>query len=176
MKANFSTGQTKIIERTTTKANSTSTKRFMIDDLIKAINLTGHKFEKKDIEINDCGYRHTNIQKLKANEMAVYTFAKDELFLKVGKVYKNSNMRYCYQHYRPNSSNSNLAKSLLNDLDYFNNNLNENSISDWIKENTTRFNLIIDSRHGIFVLNFIESFLHLCLQPKYEGFKKNRLP
>jgi len=107
-------------------------------------------------------------KKLPNKKMAVYSFVYNGVFLKIGQAGANSNARYESQHYHPNSSNSNLAKSLLNDP-LFKDFLNEDMITDWIKENCERYDIIIDAHYGKNTLNYIEGLLHKKYDPKYEG-------
>lgn len=97
---------------------------------------------------------------------AVYIFKFKNEYLKVGKVGEKSNPRYQYQHYRVSSNISTFAKSLVNDYD---NILNEINVSDWIKSNTTRYNIIIPSEYGRKFINFVEAYFILKCNPKYEG-------
>jgi len=142
------------------------------ENLIKAINLAGKEIDSNMIEIIDAGCPH-KIQSLPSRKMAIYAFFHKNECLKIGKVNSNSNARYNYQHYNPDSSKSNLAKSLLSDNNFLGNNT-FNNIGNWIKENTRRINIIIPQNVGIFVLNFCEAFLQLNFKPKYEGFKSQR--
>ena len=138
-------------------------------NLMKALNLAGEEIESNHIEIIDVGCPH-KIQSLPNGKMAIYAFFHKDECLKIGKVGSNSNARYNYQHYNPESSKSNLAKSLLSD-NYFIKNNSFDNIGSWIKENTQRINIIIPKSVNIFVLNFCEAFLQLYFKPKYEGFK-----
>ena len=106
--------------------------------------------------------------------MAIYTFQKDGEYLKIGKAGPNSDARFRSQHYSPNRAKSNLAKSLLDDPDMAPNNLGESIIAEWIKNNIRRIDILIDSDTNIFVLNFLEAFLHCKFKPKYEGFENQR--
>lgn len=98
---------------------------------------------------------------------AVYIFKWADIYLKVGKVNSNSNARYQYHHYDSNSSRSNLSKSILNDIE-INNELNGISPGQWIKENTTRFNILIPNSIGKNFVHFTEAFFILKCNPKYE--------
>jgi len=62
----------------------------------------------------------------------------------------------------------------LNDPDMQHYNLNKENIKDWIKNNVVRIDIILDESLGIFVLNFLEAFMHCKLKPKYEGFDSQR--
>jgi len=128
-------------------------------------------FNRSSIEIKE-GHLSISLEK---DTIAAYIFMYGDKCLKVGKVGPNSNARYIYQHYHHKSSNSNLAKSLLNDsILRTSENFKELNVKEWIKANTERINLILDERFGIFVLGLLESFLHCRLHPKYEGFKNQK--
>lgn len=90
--------------------------------------------------------------------MGIYTFIYQEKFLKVGKAGPNSDARFRSQHYKPMGSQSNLAKSILNDGEFSHLHISMETVGEWIKHNTRRINLFIDASLGIFVLNFIEAF------------------
>lgn len=106
---------------------------------------------------------------LPSGKMAVYGFWHDGKWLKIGKAGPNSNARYKSQHYNPNSAQSTLAKSLVNDsrmsgLPGF----NTTAPGDWIKSATSRVNILLDSEHDPLLLALLEAFLHLRLKPRYE--------
>ena len=104
---------------------------------------------------------------LPRNTAAVYIFEWNTTYLKIGKVNANSNARYQYHHYDPKSSRSNLSKSILNDTG-MNPILCELLPGTWIKENTTRYNILIPSRLGKNFVHFAEAFFILKCNPKYE--------
>ncbi len=52
--------------------------------------------------------------------------------------------------------------------------LNEDNISDWIKNNTRRIDIFIDSELRISVLNLLEAYLQCKFKPKYEGFESQK--
>lgn len=106
--------------------------------------------------------------------MAVYIFQKDGQFLKIGKAGPNSDARFRSQHYSPYRAQSNLARSLLNDRDAEAYQLDEGNVDSWIKKNVRRIDILLDRDVGIFVLNFLEAFLHCALKPKYEGHESQR--
>ena len=107
--------------------------------------------------------------------MAVYVFVWNDICLKVGKVGPNSNARYTSQHYNPRSSNSNLAKSILQAKDNLGLiNVSESNVGAWIKSNTDRINILLDANLGIPVVTLLESFLQCRLHPKFEGFESQQ--
>jgi len=148
-------------------------KKNIIKDFLKAAQLADTKIPESQIDVQDLGCPHKP-QGLPKGKMAIYTFQFNELFLKIGKAGPNSDARFRSQPYNPDSSQSNLAKSILNDPDMEHYNLNAENIKDWIKNNIARIDIILDESLGIFVLNFLEAFLHCKLKPKYEGFDSQK--
>jgi hypothetical protein len=149
----------------------------IINDFIEVCRLSKIEISRNEIEVENLnhGNEHKGLKKLPNDKMAVYVFIMDSdgVCLKVGKVYKNSNARYFSQHYNPNSSNSNLATSLLYDNDY-NKKIPHGMEDDWIKDNTQRINIIFPVEKEIFTLNLCEAFMQALLKPKYEGFASQR--
>jgi hypothetical protein len=143
------------------------------NDLINSLKYTNVIINDNQIDIINCGCPHQT-STLPKNKMAVYAFFYKNECLKIGKVGPNSNARYNSQHYNPESSRSNLAKSILSDKYFSINNIKNDEIGDWIKENTQRINIILDKNIGILTLGFIESFAILYYKPRYEGFENQR--
>ena len=106
--------------------------------------------------------------------MGVYTFLYQDAFLKIGKAGPNSGARFSSQHYLPNSSASNLARSILNDTRMQDLGLTEKNVGSWIKQNTRRIDILLDASLGIFTLELIEAALHFKYEPRYEGFQNQR--
>ena len=150
----------------------------IITDFIKVCKLANvNNIEREDIciEILKNGESH-NQKKLPNGQMAVYIFKKPDcdICYKVGKVGANSNARYQVQHYSPNSSNSNLANSILNDPELNDNEEIQLNVGKWIKQNTTRINLLLKAEKGILALNLLEAFVQNRLNPIYEGHKSQK--
>ena len=122
------------------------------------------------INVIDRGKPHSAPHNLPKGKMAVYTFVYDGVVLKIGKAGPNSNARYTSQHYNPKSAMSNLAKSILSDVEMKDKGINEDNVGEWIKQNCRRIDIEIDADLGIFTLEFIEAILHYKYMPKYEGF------
>jgi len=123
---------------------------------------------------------HSPPSKLPFPKQAIYWFAVGELCLKVGKAGPQSGARYTSQHYNPNSSRSNLAKSIMchkerlkalvpNQMHEEIDGLNERTVGAWIKMNAHRCNLLVDLRLSSQVLSFLETFVQAKLQPLFEG-------
>jgi hypothetical protein len=69
--------------------------------------------DEKALEIEVLKAPHQSFNLPKGNQ-AIYIFEKDGIFFKIGKVGEKTNNRFRYQHYKPNSARSTLAKSILN--------------------------------------------------------------
>ena len=78
-------------------------------------------------------------------------------------------------HYNPDSSGSNLSKSLLEDehakQKYH---LSQEAVGKWVEENTDRVNFILDTNYYGPVLNLFEAFVQCRLDPVYEGHARRR--
>ena len=66
------------------------------------------------------------------------------------------------------SGKSTLANSLLKDKT-MSTIVDSNNITQWIKVNCERFDVIMDAKLGKLTLNFIEGILHYKFNPKFEG-------
>ena len=99
----------------------------------------------------------------------MYVFSDKEQVLKVGRAGQNSQPRYVSHHYNL-SAPSTLAKFILNDEEKrHKHNLNEDNVSDWIKDRTDRVNFLVDADMGKWILNLLEAFIQCRLHPIYEG-------
>lgn len=131
-------------------------KDLMLDELkgqiISVIQMAGTNILESQIQIIDRGIPHKPVGLPKGN-FGIYSFQYENDFLKIGMVGQNSNARFVSQHYIPNSSQSNLAKSILMDSDFSSFNLTADTVGEWIKLNVRRIDFIIDASLGVFVLN-----------------------
>jgi hypothetical protein len=144
----------------------------IIDDFIMICQISQINLKKSDIKIEILTPGLNHIPKaLPSGHIAVYIFQDNATCYKVGKAHENSNARYQYQHYQPNSSKSNLAKSMISDKNF----VTPDNIDLWIKQNLTRINLLLKKDAGILTLNLLEAFLHCRLNPKYEGYASQSL-
>jgi len=153
------------------KSNINNSNHLIIEEIkniiIETSSTLGMPLDEKDFYILYQPKNHIP-KKLPKKKMAVYSFVYNGVFLKIGQAGSNSNARYESQHYYPNSTNSNLAKSLLNDP-LFKDFLSEDMITNWIRKNCERYDIIIDAHYGKNTLNYIEGLLHKKYNPKYEG-------
>lgn len=100
---------------------------------------------------------------LPEGEIAVYTFYYNGRFLKIGQANIKSKARYQSHHYNF-SAPSTLAKSLVNDPD-MQALVNPSNVTQWIKDNCERFDVIIDgTKHDKMTLNFVETTRHRFLK------------
>lgn len=121
----------------------------------------------QDIYIVYQPQKHTPLP-LPKGKMAVYTFVYNGIFLKIGQANKKSKARYQSHHYYIKSGKSTLANSLMKS-NLISTPINTTNVTQWIKDNCERYDIIIDEKFGKYTLNFIEGLLHHQYKPKYEG-------
>ena len=139
--------------------------------LSELASLAGPPIAPTEIEIKTCKAPHSPPSALPRGKMAVYIFFHKAQCLKIGKVGCNSNARYVSQHYNPESSMSNLAKSILESPGKIGiSPLESASVGEWIKANTARINILFPAEWGVASLTLAEAFLQFRLKPVYEGF------
>ena len=140
-----------------------------ITDFIKVAELAGEPIRQEEINVEYLDCPHQQPRNLPSGKMAVYGFGMNNKWLKIGKVGPNSNARYTSQHYT-GSAQSTLAGSLSSDREMEEiKGLGKYELSDWIKANTYRVNILISAEKPRELLSLIEAFLHIRLRPKYEG-------
>ena len=166
----------------------------IMNTILEKVGYTNFKWNEVTI---DCKEKHERPEELKNGEVAVYIFKYKDKYLKIGKVGENSNNRFRYQHYNPNSCNSNLALQLLKDKDGKkfkapNKELKEirdkllkdfiakedqvskeirEEISEWIFKNTTRTNIyfnLSNNKNKYLILSLFEIALQCYFNPIYE--------
>jgi len=112
----------------------------------------------------------------------VYCFRFGPSWLKVGKAGPKSGARWTSQHYKPTRARSTLAFSLLKyghlatredlrvpNLKMLLQRVGPAEISDWIKANTERVNILIRAEMGVGALTRLEAIGHRILDPVFEG-------
>lgn len=147
----------------------------LIEDFIHVAKLAGLTIGKADLTHNNLPAPHTP-RPLPNGKQAVYVFSlpvPSSLVLKVGKVRTNSNARFQFQHYNPQSAKSNLAKSLLLAEDRWGQigvlALNESNVGEWLKTNVDRDHFFIGAEHDHYSLDLLEIFLQCRLRPIFEN-------
>lgn len=141
-----------------------------IQSLVNAASNAGYHVNINDLQLltwNPGKETHSPLA-LPTGFSAIYIFKYNNHYLKVGKVNTHSNARYQSQHYNPDSSISNLSKSIMNDSEM--NAIRGNKHPGvWLKENTFRFNVLIPNRLGKNFVHFAEVFFVLKCNPRFEG-------
>lgn len=135
----------------------------LIEDFHRVAVLAGLNIPEKALTAEVVPAPHVP-PSLRRGKMAVYVFFCRGECLKVGKAGPRSGARCTTQHYRPNSSRSNLAKSLLGaraemGLPEF----STSEVGAWIRENADRYNFLLDAECGIQALTLLEVFLQCRL-------------
>lgn len=139
-----------------------------LDGLVLAASFAGFEVNVSDLQLQtlQAGANHLPVTLL-PDYAAVYIFKYGVQYLKVGKVNSNSNARYQSQHYNPDSSRSNLSRSIFNDLDFYAV-INGEHPGNWLKQNSHRYNILIPARLGKKFVHFAEAFFILKCNPRYE--------
>ena len=139
-----------------------------IIDLTNAAALAGYNINPVELTLLtwNAGFdTHVPIA-LPVGHSAVYIFKHQENYLKVGQAGINSAARYLSHHYYT-SAPSTLARSLQMDNFYINL-INGANFRTWIRQNTTRYNILIPEQHGIHFVNFAEAYFILHCNPRFE--------
>lgn len=147
----------------------------LVAHFIQIAKIADVTISEQDIIVEKLSAPHSPPKDLPEGKITVYIFFWKDQCLKVGKVGQRSQARYTSQHYNPNSSQSNLAKSILKDKSNLGLvHINEESVGNWIKQETTRINFLLNEDLGIYVLSLLEAFLQCKLKPRYEGFETQK--
>ena len=136
--------------------------------IIKASKLAGKPIKIQELEMIYQPLGHIP-KSLPPGKMTVYTFVYNGEFLKIGQANVNSKARYQSHHYHVKSGKNTLANRLLVDST-MKKIIGSVPISDWIKANCERYDVLIDAKkHDKLTLNFIEGLLQYKYNPRYEG-------
>jgi len=132
--------------------------------------LAGEPLSMDEIIVEYLDLPHRPPASLPAGMMAIYGFWGDGSWLKLGKAGPKSSARYTSQHYGF-SARSTLAQSLIRahcrqPIAGF----NPLTPGDWIKAQTHRVNILIPIQRRPELLSLLEAFLHVRLDPRFEGF------
>ncbi len=145
----------------------------LVDDFREVARLAGVTIPANALHLDAWPAPHRP-KGLPSGWMAVYLFDYNGRALKVGKAGPNSDARYRSHHYRVSSSDSNLARSLALDGARIGVAVTEESVGSWIREHTSRVNLLLKAELGIPLLTLAEAFLQCRLNPVFEGFETQR--
>ena len=140
-----------------------------IEDLCTSASVAGFVVDAAALTMETWGAGESHLPRaLPPGKAAVYVFVLNGNCLKVGKANKRSNARYQSQHYNPKSCRSNLALSLLADAE-FQPIITSGNAGGWIRQNTTRYNILIPEDLGPEFVHFAEAFFILKFRPRFEG-------
>ncbi len=138
----------------------------------------GIDMTKLEFNFNDKGHDKPTTKK---DCMYIYSFWHDDFDkpLKIGKDASQSKKRYKSYHYKPDSTNSTLAKSILSNYKMVKKyNVNEKNITAWMHNNLYRINIEMpfytEEGFDIFTLELIEAILHYKYKPVFEGRNSQR--
>lgn len=140
-----------------------------LDAFVRAATLAGVRLSRDDLTVEFRPAPHHQPGSLPAGMMAVYGFWWDGAWLKIGKAGPKSGPRYVSHHYNL-SAPSTLAKSLAADSAMLAvPGFDPAAPGVWMRRATCRVNILLPASQDPKLLSFLEAFLHLRLQPRYEG-------
>ncbi len=155
--------------------NMIANPNILIADFVRVARIAGCRISEEEIDHQVLRAPHLQ-PSLRKGWQAVYVFSMPTSplqVLKVGKAGPNSNARFQFQHYNPQSAPSNLAKSLISQKDTWTQlgiqSLDEGNVGQWIQQYVDRDNFFLKAGHGSLLLSLLEVFLQCRLQPIFEG-------
>ena len=101
------------------------------------------------------------------NQRAVYLFFRGQEWLRIGQT--GYPQRFTSQHYGTKRASSTFALDDWNNREEFGFEGDEERIGDWLLENFGRANIRVPAEHGDAMTRLLEAFLHLHLNPRFEG-------
>ncbi|WP_418637136.1 hypothetical protein [Winogradskyella sp.] len=139
-----------------------------IDNLLQASLLAGFQVPNEELQLQvlEQGLDTHLTPALPNGFSAIYIFEHQDRVLKVGHCGLNCTPCFQSRHYGF-AFPSTLAKSLMNNAER-NHLYEENTVGDWIKENTTRYNIYIPASYGNYFRYFAESYFILKYHPLFE--------
>lgn len=140
----------------------------VLSELLDAAVLAGFEIpvEPLQLEVLESGLDTHQTPALPNGFSAIYIFEHDECILKVGHCGLNCTPCFQGRHYGF-AFPSTLARSLMNYQEW-NHLYTEETVGNWIKENTTRYNIYIPAVYGNYFRYFAESFFILKYHPRFE--------
>lgn len=122
-----------------------------------------------------------NPTSLQAGLCGVYAFMSGDYCFKVGKAGPKSKARWNSHHYNLDETTpSTMPKSILKNIDRFKtcfpetkyneiDQLKKENIQQWIKENMSRMEFLMNDQGDGFALNLLEALVQFHLKPIFEG-------
>jgi hypothetical protein len=101
------------------------------------------------------------------DEMGVYLFFRGQDWLRIGQT--SYSPRFTSQHYGTRRAGSSLARDVWANRQEFGFEGPEEQIDVWLFQNFGRANIRIAAHHGNAINRLLEAFLHLHLNPRFEG-------
>jgi hypothetical protein len=152
----------------------------LLSEFAEVSRLSGISLPASQMRLERLPAPHRRPSELPTGKCAVYGFLFRGRCLKVGKAGPRSAARFCSHHYIPNSSQSNLAKTILAnklviaglagtndaaDIDA----LDEATIGPWLERSTARFHILCPQEINGPTLSLLEAFVQCRLDPLFEG-------
>lgn len=128
----------------------------------------GNPITADDYAIEDLGCPHIKPKNLPKGYAAVYMFAYNGEWLKIGKANAKSKARYTSHHYGFNAK-STLSKSLAADQTMSEYGICRENSRAWVEQNTYRINILIKAEKGKAATELIEAMMQYKFRPRYEG-------
>ena len=140
----------------------------VLNDLKNAAVLAGFQIPNEELQLEELepGLDTHLTPALPNGFSAIYIFGYEDEVLKVGHCGLNCTPCFQSRHYGF-SFPSTLARSLMN-YEEWNHLYNENTVGNWIKENSTRYNIYIPASYGNYFRYFAEAFFILKYHPLFE--------
>lgn len=140
-----------------------------LNAFVTVAELAGDPIRLDELQVEYLSAPHRQPSSLPNGKMAIYAFWWNDEWLKIGKAGPNSGPRYVSQHYT-GSAMSTLAGSLANDPNMEQvEGFTPHFPGEWIKKSTCRVNILISAQRKKELLSLLEAFLHVRLNPRYEG-------
>ena len=149
--------------------------RLLVEDFCVVAERAGFRLFADDLKVESLPAPHIPPTRLPDGKIAVYIFSYQGRALKIGQAGPKSGPRYASQHYNPKGAKSTLAKSIFaRGSEIGVTGLSESMVGAWIKSNTGRFNILLDSNQPKRLLTLLEAFAQCRLNPIFEGFTSQR--
>jgi hypothetical protein len=141
-----------------------------VNDFLTVAALARDPISRAEIDIEYLPAPHVPPSRIPRGTRSVYGFYHDGIWLKIGKAAPKANTRYTSQHYNLESSSYNLSRSLMADSTMVTIvGSDPTSIGNWIKNSTSRVNILLPATRRPELQCLLETFLHVRLRPRYEG-------
>lgn len=131
-----------------------------------AIEVIEQRFDRHQIEFTFQSVPHTRPSPLR-NQRAVYLFFHNNTWLRIGQT--SYSPRFTSQHYGTRRAGSSFAKDVWMNRQEFEYIGLETELQPWICANFGRANIRFPVDWGEPFSRFFEAYLHLYLNPRFEG-------